>query len=247
MNKFIFLATTGILIILLAGVGFLYKTESDKNQLLRTEHLKTADDALVENKRLKEELKIEKEKALEEKKRLLDQIDESSRKKDRADKAVEAVKKAFLKEREMSLAADDDLDSMRKEVAALRKDGRDNIGELEKSFNKKKQLYETRILSLEAQLTKSKGKVSVESERYHYNLGVLYSQNKDYESAVREFKAALSYNPKNAPCHYNLGIIFDDYFKDKENARFHYRAFLELSPTSDDAESVKEWLAGLDK
>lgn len=247
MNKFIFLATTGILIIIIVGVGFLYKTEADKNQLLRTEHLKTAEDVGAENKRLKDELKTEKEKALEEKKRLLDQIEESSRKKDRAETAVEAVKKALLKEREMSLASNEDLNSLRKDVAALRKDGSDNVVLLEKSFNKKKQLYDTRILSLEAQLTKSKGRVAAESQRYHYNLGVLYSQNKDYESAVREFKAALSYNPKNASCHYNLGIIFDDYFKDKVNARYHYRAFLELSPASDDAESVKEWLANLEK
>jgi len=81
----------------------------------------------------------------------------------------------------------------------------------------------------------------------HYNLGVVYTQNKEFDSAVAEFKTALSYNPKNALAHYNLGIIYDDYFKDKENARYHYSSFLELSPDSDDAESVKEWLADLDK
>lgn len=247
MNKFIAIAIIGILLIGMAGVGLLYKNEVDKNMVLRSENLKTGEEAQGEVNRLKEEFKKEKDGNLEDKKKLLDQMTACFEEKEKAVKELVDVKKSVLKEREFSLVANDDLELLRREVAVLRKESREGIGKLEDSFKKKKQLYETRILSLEAQLAKSKDRSGADAQRYHYNLGVLYTQNKDFDAAVTEFKACLSENPKNAQAHYNLGIIFDDYFKDKENARYHYRTFLELAPTSDDAESVKEWLKNLDR
>jgi tetratricopeptide (TPR) repeat protein len=247
MNKFITIAIIGILLIGMAGVSFLYKNEMEKNLVLRSENLKTGEEAQGEVKLLKEELKKEKDANLDDKKKLLDQMAVFSKEKEKAIEELGNLKKGVLKERELSLVANDDLEMLRKEVSVLRKESREGIGKLEDSFKKKKQLYETRILSLEAQLDKYKGRLAADAQRYHYNLGVLYTQNKDFETAVKEFKACLSANPKNAQAHYNLGIIFDDYFKDKENARYHYRTFLELAPTSEDAESVREWLANLNK
>ncbi|MFH0940355.1 MAG: tetratricopeptide repeat protein [Candidatus Omnitrophota bacterium] len=247
MMKFIAIAVSGVLAIAALAAGLLYKSEADKNNLLRTENLKTAEEAQGEMKKLKEDVKKERDKSLDDKQKLLDQMNQLSKEKDKAVKDAEDVKKSVLKEREISLVAGDDLEKLRKEVAAIAREGKDSIKQLEESFRKKQQNYETRILSSEAQLAKAKAKISSEAARYHYNLGVVYTQNKDFDSAVKEFKTALGYNPKNAQAHYNLGIIYDDYFKDRENAKYHYRNYLELSPDSDDAEAVKEWLANLDK
>ncbi len=247
MMKFIAIAVSGVLAIAALSAGLLYKSESDKNNLLRTENLKTADEAQTEIKELKEDIKKERDKSLDDKQKLLDQMNQLSKEKDQAVKDAQAIKKSVLKERELSLVTGDDLEKLRKEVAVIAREGKDNIKQLEESFRKKQQNYETRILSSEAQLAKAKAKINSEADRYHYNLGVVYTQNKDFDPAVKEFKAALGYNPKNALAHYNLGIIYDDYFKDRENAKYHYRNYLELAPDSDDADAVKEWLANLDK
>lgn len=245
MNRYLASVVSIILLIALGSVGLLYKIEKDKNSLLRSENLKSAQDAQGEVERLKADLKKEKDKSLEDKKNLLDQITASSKEKDRTVKELEEVKRSVLKERELSLRVNEDVEILRQEVDVLRKQGREQAAGLAESFKKKQQMYETRVLSLEAQLSKSQKRFSTEAERYHYNLGVLYAQNKDYDAAVTEFKTALGYNQRNSSAHFNLGIIYDDYFKDKENAAYHYRTFLELSPVSDDAESVQEWLKDL--
>ncbi len=246
MNK-IFIFIGGLLGLAAAAAGILYMGEMEKNRLLRQENLKTVEESQAEIRRITEEVKQERNKLAEDRKKVLNQVSETSKEKEDALKEAEALKKRIYEERELSLVANDDLDKLRNEVAKLRTEGRQSIAHLEESFQKKKQAYETRVLSLEARLAKTKEKLDSNAERYHYNLGVVYTQNKDYDLAVEEFKIALGYNPKNAQAHYNLGIIYDDYFKDKENARYHYRCFLELSPTSDDAESVREWLKDLDR
>lgn len=247
MSKAILFAVILVLLVALAGAGFMYKTEADKNQLLRAEISKTDSAAREENKKLVSELAKLKETSSQDSRAILKQMETLSKERDAAVAELGELKKIAKKEKEFSSLINDDLELFRKEVAVLRKEGRENVGKLEQSYNKKKRLYDTRILSLEASLAKCSGRFNVEAERYHYNLGVLYAQNKDYEAAVTEFKTALSYNPKNSSAHYNLGIIFDDYFKDKKNAGYHYNSFLELAPTSDEAESIKEWLKSLQK
>lgn len=249
MNSFkvIIVVLCGFLGLAAAICGILYRGELEKSDILRSENLKTAHDSKTELERLKAEAEKERAKNSQEKRNLLEQFSAFSRDKEQAVKELEEAKKRFLEERKFSLTANDDMDKLRREIAVVRKESKENITQFEEAFTKKKQDYETRILALEAQLAKSKQRFTSEADRYHYNLGVVYTQNKDFEPAVKEFKTALGYNPKNAQAHYNLGIIYDDYFKDKQSARYHYRSFLELAPTSEDAEAVREWFAALDK
>lgn len=244
-NKIIVWAVLGGSVFAVLMVLMLYSGEIEKNTVLRSEHLKTAEDAQTEVKKLKEDFESEGKKNLQEKQMLLAQVTQAMADKDKAIKEMGDLKKNVLKEHELSLVANEDLDTLRSEVAQLSKESQKGIKSLEENFKKKKQIYDTRILSLEAQLEKAKSRLTTEAERYHYNLGVFYTQNKNFDLAVTEFKTALTYNPRNAQAHYNLGIIFDDYFKDKENARYHYKSFLELEPSSDDADSVREWLAAI--
>ena len=247
MNKFLIAALSGILVLTMVGAFFFTRNEAEKNTLLRTENLKTASDAQAEIKKLKEEIKTEHAKNLENQQKLLEQITQVTKEKEKLSSDKEELNKRFSNEQKMSIVVNEDTNRLRTELDTLRKHDKEEISRLTESSKKTRQNYEARILSLEEQAAKAKSRVNSEAERYHYNLGVIYTQNKEFDSAVNEFKTALAFNPKNAKALYNLGIIFDDYFKDKENARYYYRSFLELDPTSDDAESVKEWLANLNK
>ena len=245
MAKFVFITIIGILFMATVAGFALYVSEAEKNRLQRTEILKTSEEAQDEVKKLKDEVKKEKDSGQSEKKKVLDQITAFSQEKDAAEKEVERLKKEIAQERSFSINTNDDINKLRQAIGKLRSQNKEGIAELEDLFKKKLRAYETRILSLEAQLSKSKERFDTEADRYHYNLGVIYTQTKDYEQAVKEYKKSLEFNPRNARAHYNLGIIYDDYFKDKTNAKVHYRDFLSLDPISDDADTVREWLTNL--
>lgn len=247
MNKFLIAALSGILVLTMAGALLITRNEAEKNTLLRTENLKTASEAQTEIRKLKEEIKTEHDKNLDNQQKLLEQIAGVTKEKEKLVSGTEELNKRFSNEQKMSIVVNEDINKLRTELDTLKKHDKEEINRLTESSKKAKQNYEARILSLEEQAAKAKGRINSEAERYHYNLGVIYTQNKEFDSAVNEFKTALAFNPKNTKAIYNLGIIFDDYFKDKENARYYYRSFLELDPSSDDAESVKEWLANLSR
>ena len=245
MSKIFFIAIIGILFMTTVAGFALYVSETEKNRLQRTEILKTSEEAQDEVKKLKEDVRKEKDSGQEEKQKVLDQMTAFSKDKEAAEKEVESLKKDIEHERSFSINTNEDINKLRDAIAKLRSQNKQGITELEELFKKKLRSYEARILSLEAQLAKSKDRFTQEADRYHYNLGVIYTQAKDYEQAVKEYKKALEFNPRNAKAHYNLGIIYDDYFKDKVNAKVHYRDFLSLDPISDDADTVREWMANL--
>ncbi len=245
MAKVFFIAIIGVLFLSTVAGFALYVSESEKNRLLRTETLKTNEEALDEAKKLKEQVKEEKERGQEEKQKVLDQLSSYSQEREQALKEVEQLKKELEQERSFSTGTNDDINKLRQAVAKMRSQSKEGLKDLEGAFKKKIQSYEARVLSLEAQLEKSKERAVTEADRYHYNLGVVYTQNKDFERAVSEYKKALEYNPRDAKACYNMAIIYDDYFKDQENAKLFYRKYLELDPVSDDADSVREWLSNL--
>lgn len=244
----ILLVFVGGLLVLAAVIGFLlYFSEAENNRRYRAETRRLSEEAQEQIRTLKEQLRTENEKATEAKQKVLDQLTAFSKERDEAIKKVEEVTEQFKKKLDLSEGASEDINKLRDMVTKLRKENEGGIKSLEEFFKKKQMAYEARILSLEAQTAKAKERYETEAERYHYNLGVMYTQTKDFESAVKEFKKALAFNQRNALAHYNLGIIYDDYFRDPESARYHYLNFLELDPLSDDAESVREWLNNLDK
>lgn len=245
MNKILIILVV-LLILALLGLGFLYVDQLNRIESERAQRATLVSESNSKLNNLQESLSQEKKRYQDEKQDLLLKLKQTLKDKEDAVEAIEALKDKISNEAKLSANANSDLDMLRAEVVKLRRDSQQGIATVREGFEKKKQGYEARILSLEASLDKTKKLFNESAERYHYNLGVLYAQNRDMDLAVEEFKVALGYNPDNANAHYNLGIIFDDYFKDKESARYHYRKFLELSPTSDDADSVREWLKVLD-
>jgi len=63
--------------------------------------------------------------------------------------------------------------------------------------------------------------------------------NNNASAAVTDYEAALAANPKLAGAHYELGIIYGDKLADPIGSIFHFKRYLELSPTSEKAEQVK--------
>jgi len=243
----ILLVFVGGLLALAAVIGFMmYFTEMENNRRYRAETRRLSEQSQEEIRGLKEQIGSEKEKGAEAKQKVLDQLTTFAQERDAAIKKIEEVTKQFNSKVNLSEGASEDINKLRDMVVNLRKENEAGIKSLEDFFKKRQMAYEARILSLEAQAAKSKQRYEAEAERYHYNLGVVYTRAKDFESAVKEFKKALTFNERNSKAHFNLGIIYDDYFHDVENARYHYLHFLELDPLSDDAESVREWLNNLD-
>ncbi|MDD5020467.1 MAG: tetratricopeptide repeat protein [Candidatus Omnitrophica bacterium] len=248
MNNKLLLPAMTAAAALIAVVAFIFwGAEARKNSILKNENVKTIQEVQKELEINRAELKELAEAHLKEKNKLLSEMQLLSLERDSAVSDVEMLKEKASSEADICKSSTQDVDTLSKELARVRKERSGIAAKLEAGFKRQKTNYETRILSLESQLTKAKSRLSREAEKYHYNLGAVYTRDKDYENAVKEFNSVLSYNPNDAKTHYNLGIIYDDYFKNKEKARYHYRAFLDLQPESDDAESVREWLAELER
>jgi tetratricopeptide (TPR) repeat protein len=64
----------------------------------------------------------------------------------------------------------------------------------------------------------------------HYTLGVIYTELKQYRTAVAEFTAALAARPDFREAHYSLGVCYEFYLPtpDIPKALEHYRQFLAL-------------------
>jgi tetratricopeptide (TPR) repeat protein len=76
----------------------------------------------------------------------------------------------------------------------------------------------------------------------HFNLAVAYDKTGLYGAEEREYLECLKLDPGDANVHYNLGILYDDKLNDGVKALKHYRRYLELRPSGEDAEQVKEWV-----
>lgn len=81
-----------------------------------------------------------------------------------------------------------------------------------------------------------------ETSEMHYNLGVFYTQNKNFKIAVKEFERALAINPDNAKSHYNLGYLYAEEFEKHEEAIMHFQRFLEINPSAKESEAVRSYL-----
>jgi len=60
----------------------------------------------------------------------------------------------------------------------------------------------------------------------HYNMGVFYTQQKEYTRATAEFEKALELTPDDAYAHFNLGYIYAEYLMNRPKAVEHFRQYL---------------------
>ena len=76
-------------------------------------------------------------------------------------------------------------------------------------------------------------KYSPNSARLHNNLGIVYTDMKDYEKAVKEFEEAIRLKHNYAKAYSNLGIVYH-WQKRYEEAIKQYEKAMELAPNSPD-------------
>ena len=76
----------------------------------------------------------------------------------------------------------------------------------------------------------------------HFNLAVTYDKTKMYKAEEREYMECLRIDPADANVHYNLGILYDDKLNDNAKAIKHYQKYLQLRPTGEDTEQVRQWI-----
>lgn len=94
-----------------------------------------------------------------------------------------------------------------------------------------------------AELARENKVLIKETAIMHYNLGVFYTQNKEYSHAVKEFEKAIELNPDDAYSHFNLGYIYAEHLVDRTNAIEHFRKYLRLSKADDkDVDWVKKYI-----
>ncbi|MBU1087197.1 MAG: tetratricopeptide repeat protein [Candidatus Omnitrophica bacterium] len=77
----------------------------------------------------------------------------------------------------------------------------------------------------------------------HYNLGVFYSEKKEYTRAIAEFEKTIELNPEDPQAYFNLGLIYAEQFEDRSKAISRFQKFLMLTKKEDqDVDWVKKYI-----
>jgi len=139
----------------------------------------------------------------------------------------------------------EELEVAKKELAEL-KDENLRLADM-KNFlgNIQIKKQEKRIKKLEEDLSHTKEKIKKQEALLHYNLGVAYTKDRNYEMAIDEYERALSLNLEDADIHYNLAILYDEVRRNSKRAIEHFQRYLELKPDAEDIDIVKDWIANL--
>jgi tetratricopeptide (TPR) repeat protein len=77
-----------------------------------------------------------------------------------------------------------------------------------------------------------------EKEPY-YMAGKSHVYARDFKGAVESFEKAVEVNPKSAPAHFELGLLYEQKEFDPAAAIYHYERYLKLSPSSGKEDMVK--------
>lgn len=82
-----------------------------------------------------------------------------------------------------------------------------------------------------------------ETAEMHYNMGVFFTQNKQFPQAEREYVRALDFDPNNLKVHYNLGYLYAEDLDRHDKAMFHLEKYLQIDPNSKESESIRSYIA----
>ncbi|PYO20806.1 MAG: hypothetical protein DMD88_10545 [Candidatus Rokuibacteriota bacterium] len=98
-----------------------------------------------------------------------------------------------------------------------------------------------------ARRTKAREEKPADLPGLNYALGVSYSKRGMKEEARNAFQTALKFDPNYAEAHFELARLYLVSFDDNRSATRHFRQYLALKPTAEDAERVKGWLMKTEK
>jgi len=98
-----------------------------------------------------------------------------------------------------------------------------------------------------ARRTKAREEKPADLPGLNYALGMSYSKRGMKEEARNAFQTALKFDPNYAEAHFELAKLYLAGFDDNRSATRHFRQYLALKPTAEDAERVKGWLLKTEK
>lgn len=94
-----------------------------------------------------------------------------------------------------------------------------------------------------SEIARQNKKLVKETAQMHYNLGVFYTNNREYKRAIAEFEKSVEINPEDSSSHFNLGYIYAEYLADRPKAIDHFRYYLRYADGKDkDSDWVKKYL-----
>jgi tetratricopeptide (TPR) repeat protein len=111
---------------------------------------------------------------------------------------------------------------------------------------KKNKELEQQVKNMPAKFTeiaRQNKRLIKETSQMHYNLGVFYTKNKEYDRAIVEFEKVIEVDPNDSYAYFNLGYIYAEYLVNREKAVTNFRHFLRLAKSEDkDIDWVKKYL-----
>ena len=131
------------------------------------------------------------------------------------------------------------------ENAALKLQIKDFKQNLAEAVKKNKMMWEEvqNVPKKIAELARQNKLLISETAQMHYNLGIFYSKNKQYDRAAIEFEKVVEIDPNHAYAHFNLGYIYAEYLVNRQKASKHFRYYLSLAKGDDkDIDWVKKYL-----
>lgn len=75
-----------------------------------------------------------------------------------------------------------------------------------------------------------------------YNLAMAFFGSDDYQNAAYWLKEVIKNNPRDAYAYYNLGVIYESFLPDYDQAIVYYQKFLKNAPSCPETDKVKEWI-----
>ncbi|MDD5477088.1 MAG: tetratricopeptide repeat protein [Candidatus Omnitrophica bacterium] len=134
------------------------------------------------------------------------------------------------------------LEEIKKELTSQVKEQKKAIAQ---AINKNRRLEEevNNLPKKFSEIARQNKRLIRETAEMHYNLGVFYTKNKEYERALAEFEKVVEITPEDAYAHFNLGYIYAEYLINRKKAVEHFRHYLQLAKSDDkDVDWVKKYL-----
>jgi chromosome segregation ATPase len=223
----------------------------DKNSALQRDLKSETARAREQEKQLEAQLKLvgqenarltqEKNKWITDRERLTDQKGETAQVRDQ-EKQLEAQLKLVGQENARLTQEKNRWIADRDKLTGQLSDYKKNYAEAVKK-NKAMASKISQTPSKFVELSRQNRVLLRQTAEMHYNLGVFYTRNKEYDRAVAEFEKCIEIDPNDAAAHFNLGYIYSEYLVNRDKAMDHFRHYLRLAKSDDpDVDWVKRYL-----
>lgn len=96
------------------------------------------------------------------------------------------------------------------------------------------------VIHLLDEMEDMRQEMRTDEAKVHYNMGNIFFHQGKYDDAVTEYQKTLEIAPSDVNAHFNLAYIYGEFLHKYESAIEHYKQYLHLNPTAEDAPLVQE-------